>query len=172
MHTVCGYPVKSTWLKAIKAGNFIGWPLLTVDNVRKYYPETIETPIGHMAQTRKNVRSTKPPTTPFETCQGRGLIGRKERDIYTQIYNVHNTMFSDQTGKFPKRSLRGRKYIIVMVKIDSNAILVEPMKSRKDAKMIQAYKSLLLRLRREGIIPQKRVLGKEVSETMRKIIRD
>jgi hypothetical protein len=29
MHAVCGYSVKSTWLKAIKAGNFIGWPLLT-----------------------------------------------------------------------------------------------------------------------------------------------
>ena len=26
MHSVCGYPVKSTWLKAIKAGNFVGWP--------------------------------------------------------------------------------------------------------------------------------------------------
>ncbi len=30
MHEVCGYPVKSTWLKAIAAGNFIGWPLLNV----------------------------------------------------------------------------------------------------------------------------------------------
>ena len=29
MHAVCGYPVKSTWIKAIKAGNFMGWPLLT-----------------------------------------------------------------------------------------------------------------------------------------------
>ena len=27
-HTVCGYPVKSTWIKAIKAGNFTGWPML------------------------------------------------------------------------------------------------------------------------------------------------
>jgi len=25
MHAVCGYPVNSTWLKAIIAGNFIGW---------------------------------------------------------------------------------------------------------------------------------------------------
>ena len=49
MHAVCGYPVKSTWIKAIKAGNFFGWPLLTVKNVRKYYPETTETPKRHMA---------------------------------------------------------------------------------------------------------------------------
>ncbi len=29
MHAVCGYPVKPAWLKAIKAGNYIGWPMLT-----------------------------------------------------------------------------------------------------------------------------------------------
>ena len=33
MHAVCGYPAKDTWIKAIRAGNFIGWPLLTVENV-------------------------------------------------------------------------------------------------------------------------------------------
>ena len=53
MHAVCGYPVKSTWIKAIKAGNFVGWPLLTEANVKKYYPDTTETPKGHLNQTRK-----------------------------------------------------------------------------------------------------------------------
>ena len=47
MHAVCEYPVKSTWLKAIAAGSFIGWPLLNVRNVKKYYPESTETPKGH-----------------------------------------------------------------------------------------------------------------------------
>ena len=53
MYAVYGHPVKSTWLKASKAGNFVGWPLLTVKNVAKYYPETVEMPKGHMNQTRK-----------------------------------------------------------------------------------------------------------------------
>ncbi len=132
MHAVCGYPVKSTWLKAIAAGNFIGWPLLNVQNVKKYYPETTETPKGHMNQTRKNVRSTKV----FETSNGTPLKGKKVRDIGIHIYNVRETIFSDQTGKFPKRSQMVYKYIMVMVKIDSNAIFVEPMKSRKDEEMI------------------------------------
>eukprot|EP00804_Cyclotella_cryptica_P013550 CCRYP_012907-RA/>CCRYP_012907-RA protein AED:0.59 eAED:0.66 QI:0/0/0/1/1/1/2/0/788 len=48
MHAVCGYPVKSTWLKAVHASNFIGWPLLTVRNIQKYFPETVETPKGHL----------------------------------------------------------------------------------------------------------------------------
>jgi hypothetical protein len=56
-------------------------------------------------------------------------------------------MFSDQTGQFPIQSLRGNKYIMVMVEIDSNAILTEPMKNHKDAEMIRAYNTLLLRLK-------------------------
>jgi hypothetical protein len=42
MHAVCGYPVKSTWLKAIKAGNYVGWQMLNERKVQKYYPETIK----------------------------------------------------------------------------------------------------------------------------------
>jgi hypothetical protein len=56
---VSGYPVKSTWIKAIKAGNFIGSPLLTEKNVNKYYPESNKTRQGHMNQAHKNVRSMK-----------------------------------------------------------------------------------------------------------------
>ena len=172
MHAVCGYPVKSTWVKAVKAGNFIGWPLLTTANVRKYYPETDETPKGHMNQTRKNVRSTKVKAKPFETSNSDRLRGKKERDIYTKVYDVRNTMFTDQTGQFPKRSQRGNKYIMVMVEIDSNAILVEPMKSRKDAEMVRAYRVMMARLKRAGIVPKKHIMDNEVSENMKNIIRD
>jgi len=33
----------------------------------------------------------------------------------------------------------GRAYLMVMLEIDSSAILVEPMKSKKDAEMQRAY---------------------------------
>jgi hypothetical protein len=59
-------------MKAVAAGNYIGWPLLTVKNVNKYYPETNETSMGHLSQTRKNVRSTRPlemsNTTMLQEC--------------------------------------------------------------------------------------------------------
>jgi hypothetical protein len=67
---------------------------------------------------------------------------------------------------------RGNKYIMVMVEIDSNAILVEPMKSRKDEEMIRAYNALLLRLKQAGIVPNKHVLDNKVSENMKNHIRD
>ena len=59
-----------------------------------------------------------------------------------------------------------------MVDIDSNTILVEPMKSRKDAEMIRVYKLLLMQLKQAGIIPKKYVLDNEVSNAMKNIIRD
>ncbi len=136
--------------------------MLTECNVNKYYPETSETPKGHMNQTRKNVHSTIAKRTPLETCDTLHLHSKKVRDIYTTMYDVHKTMFLDQTGQFPTCLQSGNKYIMVLVKIDSNAILVEPMKSRKDAEMIQAYNALLLRLRRAGIIPKKHVLDNKV----------
>ena len=43
LHAAAGFPVKSTWIKAIKAGNFYTWPGLMCANATKYYPESIET---------------------------------------------------------------------------------------------------------------------------------
>jgi hypothetical protein len=172
MHAICGYLVKSTWLKAIKAGNYIGWPMLTERNVQKYYPKTTKTAKGHLNQTRKNVPSTKIKATPLETCNASHLHGKKVCNVYTQMYMVRETMFSDQIGHFPIQSLCGNKYIMVMVEINSNTILVEPMKNCKDAKMIWAYNTLLLRLKRAGITPKKHVLDNKISDNMKNQIRD
>ena len=61
---------------------------------------------------------------------------------------------------------------MVRVEIDSNAILVEPMKSRKDAEMVRAYKVMMARLKRAGVVPKKHIMDNEVSENMKNIIRD
>jgi hypothetical protein len=96
---VCVYPVKSNWIKVIAAGNLIGWPLLTVQNVKKNYLEKTETPKGHLNQTRKHVRLKKI----MEASNTSTLKGKKARDVGIHVYNVRETIFSDQTGKFPKR---------------------------------------------------------------------
>jgi hypothetical protein len=105
MHIICGYPVKSTWLKAIKAGNYVGWLMLTEHNVQKYYPETSKTAKGHLNQTRKNMRSTKAKAAPLETYESSHLNNKKVHDVYTQMYMVLKTMFSNQPGQFPTGSL-------------------------------------------------------------------
>jgi hypothetical protein len=169
MHAVCKYPVKSTWIKAIKAGNFIGWPLLTEKNVNKYYPESNETQQGHMNQARKNVRSTK--KQPLD-LQFSILPSRQEgKGCFMKTHDVRETIFLDQTGKYPTTSQRGNKYIMVLVEIDSNAILVEPMKSRNDSEMIRAYNATVQRLINAGMQPSKHVLDNEILENTKKHIK-
>jgi hypothetical protein len=144
--------------------------MLTERNIQKYYPKTIETAKGHLNQKRKNIWTTKVKATPLETCNTSHLHGKKVHIVYTQT--VQETTFSNQTGQFSIQSLRGNKYIMIIVEIDRNAILVEPMKNRKDDKMIRAYNALLLQLKRAGIVPKKHVLDDEVSENMKNHIRD
>ena len=73
MHAACGYPVQSTWIKAIQNENYAGWPLLTVEYVHKHYPEMEETPMGHFNKTRANVRSTKPKRAPLPEATAKEL---------------------------------------------------------------------------------------------------
>ena len=59
-----------------------------------------------------------------------------------------------------------------MVEIDSNVILVDPIKNRTDADLTRAYCAMMLRLKQVGIIPQKHILDNEVSNAIKTIIRD
>ena len=81
-------------------------------------------------------------------------------------------MFLDQRGKFPTQSQRGNTYIMVMVEIDRNIILVEPLKSRKDPDLARAYTSMMLRPKRAGTLPKKHILDNEVSEAMKRVIKE
>ena len=59
IHAAAGFPVKSTWLKAIKKGNFATYPGLTYSNAAKYCTQSVDTLIGHMVQSSQGERSTK-----------------------------------------------------------------------------------------------------------------
>ena len=58
-YPAAGYPVHSTWLKAIITGNYSTWLGLTLANATKYYPSATATIMGHLVQKRQGVRSTK-----------------------------------------------------------------------------------------------------------------
>ena len=59
MHGASGFLVRSTWLKAIKNGNFNSWPGLTYNNAEKYCPQSMETIKGLMVQSSQGFISTK-----------------------------------------------------------------------------------------------------------------
>jgi len=50
-HACLGYPVKDSWLDAVKVGNCDTFDGLTYSNVARYCPDSDETILGHLAQT-------------------------------------------------------------------------------------------------------------------------
>ena len=70
LHRAAGYPVKKTWLQAIKDGFFTSWPGLTYVLVSKYLPETSEeTTIGHLRRQQQGIRSTRVPVVERNTVE-------------------------------------------------------------------------------------------------------
>jgi hypothetical protein len=59
LHAACFSPVKSTWIAAIKNGNFTSWPGLTERAVENYLSKSSSTVMGHINQQRMNSRPTK-----------------------------------------------------------------------------------------------------------------
>jgi len=135
LHAAAGFPVKETWLDAIKAGNYVTWPGLTTTAVRKHFPDSDETQQGHMKKQRQGVRSTK---EIIGGTQSETLTSKKMHDVYIKVHNVTETMYTDQTGRFPATSTRGNQYIMVLVEVDGNYIDAEPMKNKTEGSMIKA----------------------------------
>jgi hypothetical protein len=112
-------------------------------------------------------------TVPSQRTKHIATHGQKKCKMFSREYMTYvKQVFSDQTGRFLTRSQRGNKYIMVMVKIDSNAILVEPITSRNNHKLARAYRVLMTRLQHAGIVPKKHILNNKVSEATKTIIKD
>jgi hypothetical protein len=170
LHAAAGFPVKSTWLAAIKSGNYASWPGLTYANASKYCPDSDETIKGHLTQVRQGIRSTKPkaPSQPAQPAPP--ATPSKEMHIWTEPISK---LFTDDMGRFPVRSRSGNQYIMLAYHCDSNAILVEPFQSRSDRHRIPAYTRLMSRLQARGHTVDHQVLDNECSaEYIRTITED
>ena len=53
-----------------------------------------------------------------------------------------DTIYSDLTGRFPIQSYDGMNYIFVVYVYKLNGIFLRSMKSREDARMVEAFASV------------------------------
>jgi hypothetical protein len=53
LHQACFSPATSIFIKTIEHGNFVTWPMLTSENVKKYLPKSEATAMGHLDQQQK-----------------------------------------------------------------------------------------------------------------------
>ena len=56
----------------------------------------------------------------------------KKKDVFIAIYSPRNTMYTDQTGKFPHSSIGGSNYQIIIHEIDGASTWVELKKNRTE----------------------------------------
>ena len=120
---------------------------------------------GHLDQQRQGVRSTKAATqflSPPTQCT-------QENDIGVTVWDLKHTTYLDQTGCFPFTSYKGNKYMMVVVELDSSAILVEAMKDRTSEELTRAYLNLFGRIKRAGATPKKCMMDNELSEDLKEV---
>ena len=106
------------------------------------FPRVRKTQKGQMRTQRQGVRSTKTQQstrafTPEEATSVQTPIPKK-KDIFIKIYSPKNTMYTDQTGKFPYSSSRGNNYHRIIHETDWASTWVEVMKNRPEGEMIKA----------------------------------
>ena len=80
------------------------------------------------------------------------------------MHTVHTSkLYTDDTGRFPIKARSGNQYLMVAYHCDSNAILVAPFKTRKYKHRLEAYKSIMIRLHKNGISVNLKILDNEAS---------
>jgi hypothetical protein len=73
-----------------------------------------------MKKQRQGVRSTRVLAETTDITYVYALP--KMKDLYIKIYNATKMINSNQTGRFPATSSRGKKCILVLVEVDGNYI--------------------------------------------------
>ena len=165
LHATAGFPVKQTWLAAIKRGAYASWPGLTYTLAARYCPSADETLRGHTAQPRQHIRSTR--QTPGVAATGPLLDATHSMEV---VSIPINQLFTDDTGRFTPRSRSGNQYIMVAIHRPSNAILIRPFASKNDSHRIAAYQDIYQRLAACGAAPTLHILDNEISTAYQRAI--
>eukprot|EP00804_Cyclotella_cryptica_P000693 CCRYP_014696-RA/>CCRYP_014696-RA protein AED:0.40 eAED:0.26 QI:0/0/0/1/0/0/3/0/506 len=95
-----------------------------------------------------------------------------QHDIYIKTYDTRDTVYSDQTVKFPHTSSRGNRYQMILYHTDSNSIWVKPTKNRTEGELILARTKALSRMRACGLTPRHQVLNNKASAACKQAILD
>jgi hypothetical protein len=97
LHAACFSPVKSTWITAIKNGNFLSWPGLTEHAVEKYLSKSTATTKGHLNQQWQNARTTQIKNKNAGNQESDIDHGIKTQFLYAATIDA-GQIYTDQTG--------------------------------------------------------------------------
>ena len=112
-HESFGFPVISTFCKALNAHHLVSLPghLISVQ-VKKYLPFSKPMYKGHLDQEPQGLQSTKSyPTTENHIDRFPPKITTKSIFLYAACYQVIGKLYGDPTGRFVAPSISGNEYI-------------------------------------------------------------
>jgi hypothetical protein len=167
-------PTKSALLHAVKKGHLITWPGLTEEAIHKHLKLTPATAMGHMNQKRQNIRSTSKredvtsdlddvSVTPVST-------GEKTNLVYAVVID-QGQLYTDLTGRFPVRSSKGNRYVMIVYSYDCNYIKPVAMKYRSASEWIRAFDEVFQELTSRGFKPKLQTMDNEASSALKSFSR-
>jgi hypothetical protein len=166
-HACLGFPVKQTWLDAIKAGNCDSFEGLTYCNVARYCPDAVETILGHLSQQRQNVRSTKTWSPAPEQVPHLPAVVPQASDLPSNKVHIHvvpiSKLYMDDTGRFPVKARLGNQYVMIAFHANGNLILQQAFKTRSNKHCIAIYNAIMTRLVARGLLVDLQILDNEAS---------
>ena len=169
-----GYPVISTWRKAIYSGYFRGWPSLNSTRVHRHMKFTTEIGMGQMDQQRQGTHSTRHTTTTKIEDSMTPLPKTKSNDktshVYTKTTNLSDKLYIDQTVRLPATSSQGSCYVVIFYIVDENHIKLYPIKYRHQNKLLKAYDEVYSYLWFRGYHHQLHTLDNETSRNIENFI--
>jgi len=152
-HAAAGFPIKESFIKAVRNGNYATWSKLTVTLINKYMPDSDEMAKSHLKGQRQGIRLTKHNAFTAlveqeetrikikgESSPYKPLPPIKLNKIFMRMVDLTDEIHTDQMGTFPHTSQRGNHYIMVAIHLDANYIFAEPMKNRTEGEMIRCTK--------------------------------
>ena len=100
-----------------------------------------------------------------------------ETCVRTKIAFLNSVKFTgkistEQTGRSPVTSSRGRKYLVVLYNHDSNAIITEPLKLRSEHELICAYSALHTHLSNRGLTPHTQIINNKCPAGLKQVMRN
>jgi hypothetical protein len=93
-------------------------------------------------------------------------LGTKTHLVYAVLVD-QGKLYTDLTGKFPVRSIKGNSYIMVCYVYDCNFVKVVPMKSRSASEWVNAYDHIHQELTAKGFKPKLQTLSNEASAALK-----
>ena len=129
--------------------------------------------MDHMQGQRQGVQSTCPvhalvatnkanlPNTTAPVTNPPSTAHIVAHNILIQIIDLKDSLYTDQTGRFPFVSSLGNCYIMILHHMDSNSSWSKALKNNSKGELILARSCALVQMAQRGIVPRHQILDNQ-----------